>query len=47
VGESAATINFLDHTAWLVGCLSVDDAAKLGGNVVATVDGVTLVSVPR
>jgi hypothetical protein len=47
VGESAATINFLDHTAWLVGCLSADDAAKLGGTVVATVDGVTLVSVPR
>jgi hypothetical protein len=47
VGESAATINFLDHTAWLVGCKSADDAAKLGGTVVATVDGVTLVSVPR
>jgi hypothetical protein len=47
VGESAATINFLDHTAALVGCLSADDAAKLGGRVVATIDGVTLVSVPN
>jgi hypothetical protein len=47
VGESAATMNFLDHTAWLVGCQSADDAAKLGGTIVATVDGVTLVSVPR
>ena len=46
VGESAATINFLDHTATLAGCLSPDDAAKLGGTVVATIDGVTLVSVP-
>jgi hypothetical protein len=46
IGESAATIDFLDHTATLAGCLSADDAAKLGGTVVATVDGVTLVSVP-
>jgi hypothetical protein len=47
IGESAATANFLDHTAALVGCLSADDAAKLGGRVVATIDGVTLVSVPH
>lgn len=46
VGESAETANYLDHTATLVGCFSADDAAKLGGKVVATVDGVTLVSVP-
>jgi hypothetical protein len=46
VGESAETANYLDHTATLVGCLSAVDAAKLGGSVVATVDGVTLVSVP-
>jgi len=46
IGESAATVNYLDHTATLAGCLSADDAAKLGGTVVATVDGVTLVSVP-
>jgi hypothetical protein len=47
VGESEATANFLDHTATLAGCLSADDAAKLGGAVVATVDGVTLVSIPN
>ena len=46
IGESAASANFLDHTATLAGCLSADDAAKLGGRVVATVDGVTLVSIP-
>lgn len=46
IGESAATADFLDHTATLAGCLSAEDAAGLGGRVVATVDGVTLVSVP-
>lgn len=46
VGESAATVDFLDDSASLAGCLSADDAARLGGTVVATVDGVTLVSVP-
>ena len=47
VGEAAATANFLDHTAALVGCHAEADAAKLGGRVVATVDGITLVSVPQ
>lgn len=47
IGESEATVNYLDDSATLVGCLSADDAAKLGGTVVATVDGVTLVSVPN
>jgi hypothetical protein len=47
VGESAATIDFLDHTATLAGCLDAADAARLGGRTVGTVDGVTLVSVPR
>jgi len=46
IGESAATVDYLDHTATLAGCLSADDAAKLGGTVVATMDGVTLVSIP-
>jgi hypothetical protein len=47
VGESEATNNFLDHTAALVGCHAVSDAEKLGGRIVATVDGITLVSVPQ
>lgn len=46
IGENAATSNYLDHTATLAGCLSADGAAKLGGTVVGTLDGVTLVSVP-
>jgi hypothetical protein len=47
VGESAATVNYLDDSATLAGCLSADDAAKLGGTVLATIEGVTLVSVPN
>jgi len=46
IGESKATVNFLDHTATLAGCRSAADAARLGGRVVGTVDGVTLVSIP-
>jgi hypothetical protein len=46
VGESAATIDFLDHTTILVGCPTQDDAIQLGGKVIATVDGITLVSIP-
>ena len=46
LGESAATVDFLDHTAILVGCPSAERAAAVGGKVVATVDGVTLVSIP-
>lgn len=47
IGETAATADFLDDQATLAGCLDPADAAKLGGRVVATVDGVTLVSVPH
>jgi nitrous oxide reductase accessory protein NosL len=46
IGESQATVNFLDHTATLAGCQSAADAARLGGRIVGTVDGVTLVSIP-
>jgi len=46
IGESQATMNYLDHTATLAGCLSAADAARLGGRIVGTVDGVTLVSIP-
>lgn len=47
IGESAATIDFLDDSAALVGCPSAEEAAKLGGKVLDTIDGVTLVSVPN
>jgi hypothetical protein len=47
IGESAATIDFLDDSAALVGCPSAEEAARLGGKVLTTIDGVTLVSVPE
>ena len=53
VGESAATSNYLDDSAVLVGCPGTADGteaqalvASKAGRVVGEVDGVTLISVP-
>ncbi len=47
VGESAATVDWLDDSASLAGCPSADAAAALGGTIVGQIEGVTLVSVPH
>ena len=46
LGESPATANWLDDSAVLVLCPTAQAAAALGGRVVDTVEGVTLVSIP-
>ena len=52
VGESAATVDYLDHTRWLVGCPTgspgiAEVLAQFGGEEVGRIGGYTLLSMPQ
>lgn len=46
LGESEATVDWLDDSATLVGCPTKEDARALGGKLVGVIEGITLVSIP-
>lgn len=53
LGESTVTVNYLDDSAFLVGCpgSATDEAAAAlvaaGGRVAGTAEGVTMISIPQ
>lgn len=47
VGETPATVDFLDDSATLVGCPSKQSAAHIRGKVVGNVRGIILISAPN